>query len=57
MEQVTLTDCSHCGHRLDEHDRVALRYCSASGEHGVNRGCICHGQVTTAAEAAVAFHA
>ncbi len=46
-----VTECSHCGHRLDQHDRVALRYCQASDDHGVQRGCICHGLITTAADA------
>ncbi|BEP13081.1 hypothetical protein acdb102_13920 [Acidothermaceae bacterium B102] len=57
MSEPIVTDCTRCGHSLDEHDRVALRYCEASGDHGVNRGCICHGQITTAAEAEATFHA
>jgi hypothetical protein len=51
MDEPIVTDCAHCGHRLDQHDRVALRYCEASGDHGVQRGCICHGLITTAAAA------
>jgi hypothetical protein len=43
-------DCVNCGHRLDQHDRVALRYCEASVDHA-KRGCICPGMITTAAEA------
>lgn len=51
MTEPVVTDCANCGHALTEHDRVALRYCDASGDSGVARGCICHGQITTAAEA------
>jgi hypothetical protein len=50
-EPPAVTECAHCGHRLDQHDRVALRYCDASGDHVVQRGCICHGLITTAADA------
>jgi hypothetical protein len=35
---------------MDQHDRVALRYCDASGDHA-KRGCICPGMITTAAAA------
>ena len=57
MDEPTLTDCPNCGHRIDAHDRVALRYCGASKDQGVDRGCVCHDQITTAAEAALGFHA
>jgi hypothetical protein len=57
VEQVTVDqvtseqeNCANCGHRLDQHDRVALRYCEASVDHA-KRGCICPGMITTAAEA------
>lgn len=50
MTEPVVTDCTNCGHRLDQHDRVALRYCQASGDHGA-RGCICSGLITTAADA------
>jgi ribosomal protein S12 len=55
VEQVTSNDvsliCDNCGHAVDQHDRVALRYCAASNGHD-QRGCICPGQITTTAEAA-----
>lgn len=51
-ELAGAADCPHCGHRLEQHDRVALRYCGASGDHEAQRGCICHGLITTAADAA-----
>jgi hypothetical protein len=57
VEQVTADrvtteqgECANCGHRLDQHDRVALRYCAASDDHA-KRGCICPGLITTAADA------
>jgi hypothetical protein len=52
VEQMTTDqgDCPNCGHRLDQHDRVALRYCEASSDHA-KRGCICSGMITTAADA------
>jgi hypothetical protein len=30
-----------CGHPAAQHDRVALRYCSASSASGSTRSCIC----------------
>lgn len=57
VEQMTVDgQCPHCGHALDQHDRVALRYCNASGDHA-KRGCICPGQITTAADATAASSA
>jgi hypothetical protein len=53
MDEPVVTDCAQCGHRLDQHDRVALRYCEASTDHA-QRGCICHGLITTAADAVAA---
>jgi hypothetical protein len=48
------TGCSNCGHRRNEHDRVAWRYCEASAGHE-RRGCICHGLITTEADARLSF--
>jgi hypothetical protein len=55
VEQMTTDQggCPNCGHRLDQHDRVALRYCEASSDHA-KRGCICSGMITTAADATAA---
>jgi hypothetical protein len=53
MTVPTATDtalCANCGHRTDEHDRVAARYCEASGGHD-KRGCICPGMITKASDA------
>jgi hypothetical protein len=30
-----------CGHTADEHDSVALRYCKATVEGALTRGCMC----------------
>jgi hypothetical protein len=30
-----------CGHTADEHDAVASRYCRATAEAGLDRGCMC----------------
>jgi len=48
------TGCSNCGHRRDQHDGVALRYCEASVGHD-RRGCICRGLITTEADARLSF--
>ena len=30
-----------CGHTADEHDPVASRYCRATAEGALQRGCMC----------------
>lgn len=42
---TTSTDTSdatcHCGHRVDEHDTIAARYCGATLDNALSRGCVC----------------
>jgi hypothetical protein len=35
-----------CGHSLERHDRVATRYCAATIEGNLARGCLCTAEVT-----------
>ncbi len=36
--------CLVCPHPWDEHDPIAIRYCTATADAGSNRGCACsHG--------------
>jgi hypothetical protein len=35
-----------CGHSLDRHDRVATRYCAATIEGQLARGCLCAPEAT-----------
>jgi hypothetical protein len=30
-----------CGHPIDTHDAVALRYCAATASGDLQRGCVC----------------
>jgi len=34
-------DMCVCGHPADEHDLVAARYCKATVESALTRGCMC----------------
>jgi hypothetical protein len=36
-----VTDCP-CGHWLDDHDPIALRFCRATSTGDLTRSCICH---------------
>lgn len=36
------TETCHCGHRVDAHDPIAVRYCGATLHNALSRGCICH---------------
>jgi hypothetical protein len=38
--QATVVMCA-CGHRLEHHDRIGLRYCQATSANSLSRGCIC----------------
>jgi hypothetical protein len=38
---VAAPKCSACPHDLDQHDRISLRYCSATTAATMTRGCIC----------------
>jgi hypothetical protein len=33
--------CDVCGHLVDGHDRIALRFCAATLQNALSRGCIC----------------
>lgn len=35
--------CDMCGHSSSTHDAIASRYCRATREHTLHRGCICPG--------------
>lgn len=35
--------CAVCPHPLDAHDRIGLRYCTATAASSVSRGCVCVG--------------
>jgi hypothetical protein len=57
MSSVTLADpdtgsalihCRACGHRLDGHDDIDLRYCDATVSSDLIRGCICRHTSTAA---------
>jgi hypothetical protein len=39
----TLVLCRSCPHAQDVHDAIALRYCAATRETTLSRGCICRG--------------
>ena len=38
---AAIAECDVCGHSLDEHDRIARRYCLATTAGAISRGCIC----------------
>jgi hypothetical protein len=35
--------CTVCPHPWDAHDRIGMRYCTASAAGGLERGCVCGG--------------
>jgi hypothetical protein len=35
-------DCMACGHAFDTHDAIAVRFCNATVERALTRGCICN---------------
>jgi hypothetical protein len=39
--------CSACPHAWDAHDRIGIRYCTASAAGGLQRACVCAGDSTT----------
>lgn len=41
--------CAVCPHPWDAHDRIGLRYCTATAAGGLNRGCVCVGDTHAAA--------
>ncbi len=40
-EATVVAGCDVCAHPLDDHDRVARRYCTATFANAIARGCIC----------------
>ncbi len=34
-------DCMACGHSGGQHDRIARRFCDATVERALTRGCVC----------------
>ena len=41
LRQRTERECT-CGHRADTHDLIAGRYCAATKNSALIRGCICN---------------
>jgi hypothetical protein len=33
--------CDMCPHQWGDHDRISVRYCSATAAGGLNRSCVC----------------
>jgi hypothetical protein len=40
LEKAPASLCP-CGHNLEDHDRVAARYCAATISGGLERACVC----------------
>ncbi|MDP9117592.1 MAG: RGCVC family protein [Actinomycetota bacterium] len=40
---ATAGACPTCAHPRELHDRIALRYCEATAEGALSRGCVCAG--------------
>jgi len=40
LSSVVVAACG-CGHRIDDHDAIARRYCAATTAAVLPRGCIC----------------
>lgn len=38
--------CAVCPHPMNAHDRIGVRYCSATASGGLNRECVCSGVVS-----------
>lgn len=41
--------CAVCPHLWEAHDRIGLRYCTATAAGALNRGCVCVGDTNPAA--------
>jgi hypothetical protein len=39
--------CTVCPHPWDAHDRIGIRYCTASAAGGLQRRCVCDGDFAT----------
>lgn len=35
--------CPSCPHRVEDHDAIGLRYCAATLQMTMTRGCVCKG--------------
>lgn len=42
---TTSVICAVCPHAWDAHDRIGIRYCSATTAGGLQRGCVCVGNI------------
>jgi len=42
FEGDTSGECMACSHPLSTHDVIAVRFCNATVDHALARGCICH---------------
>ena len=40
-ETMNEETCAVCPHPRAEHDRIAARFCSATGDGAIVRGCVC----------------
>ena len=38
--------CAVCPHPMSAHDRIGVRYCSATASGGLERECVCSGVVS-----------
>jgi hypothetical protein len=45
-DDTTHATCTVCPHAWDAHDRIGIRYCSAT-KSGLDRGCVCVVGTTT----------
>ncbi|MDT4924581.1 MAG: hypothetical protein QOG01_2294 [Pseudonocardiales bacterium] len=41
LTPVSADRCATCPHDVDQHDRISLRYCTATAAGALTRGCIC----------------
>ncbi|MGX7681859.1 RGCVC family protein [Jatrophihabitans sp. DSM 45814] len=48
--------CASCTHPLAVHDAISQRYCAATAQMAMTRGCICRGGMADAAEASKSSH-
>jgi hypothetical protein len=46
--EVPDLDCAVCAHSYGDHDGIAARYCAATHDGGLARGCICRGKAVGA---------
>ena len=41
LDLITSKTQCPCGHPFDLHDAIATRYCNATAEGNLSRGCVC----------------